>query len=191
MKCKKCKKVITRALNELCVPCYIEGNLPTKVNDTSWVIAGSYERRKEARGKNSHEFDDNLASAIVKEKTAIDKEKNTISIQTENEVVLIPITTENIDGLARKSGILIGKWLIHRMESEIDSSWKVIAENTWSGKLGISAKVSTSLHKSKKYVVCVYTYDYLDLEDAKGIRAKLRTLGFDEELAINQTSIRI
>lgn len=164
------------------MPCYINNNLPTRVKDKYWVHAESYERSKIARGKVNRDFDENLALAITEENVVIEKNKNIISIQTENEVISIPITTESIDDLAQKSGILVGKWLIHRPESEIDSAWKIIAENTWNGKLSISAKVSTLLHKSKKYVICVYTYNYLDLLDVKNVRKKLRTFGFNEEL---------
>lgn len=182
MKCKKCKKDVTHLINGMCIPCYVNNNLPSGVKDKYWVHAESYERSKRARGKVNRDFDENLASAITEENVVIEKNKNIISIQTENEVISIPITTENIDNLAQKSGILEGKWLIHRLEPEIDSVWKVIAENTWNGRLSTSAKVSTPLHKSKKYVICIYTHDYLDLVDVKSVREKLRTLGFNEEL---------
>ena len=163
MNCKKCKRIVTHTINDMCVPCYIKDNLPTKVKDTPWVIAESYERTKSAQEKINRDFDKNLALAIVNRNFEIEKSNNTISIQIKNKVLSIPITIERIDNLAHKSGILVGKWLIHKMETEIDSAWKVIAENTWSEKLGISAKVSTLLHKSKRYVICVYTYNYLDL----------------------------
>lgn len=166
----------------MCVPCYIDANLPTKVTDIGWIFADSYERRKEAGEKKNPSFDESLAKSIKRESISIEKEKKTISIVTENGKLTIPITVEDIDHLAQKIGILVGKWLIYRMSSEVDSAWKIIAENTWNGDLGISAKVSTSLQKGRRHVICVYTYNYLDLIDVKWVREKLRTLGFNEEL---------
>lgn len=183
MKCKNCRKSVTHTINCLCVSCYVDENLPTKVNDTSWIVAFCSDGRgKEAKGKTNSNIDESLATAIVDGKITIEKDKKTILIQTENDVLSIPITIENIDSLAQKSGILIGKWLIYRTESEIDSAWKAIAENTWSGKLTSCAKVSTSAQKSKRHVICVYTDNYLDYEDVERIREKLRNLGFGEEL---------
>jgi len=186
MKCEKCKKDVTHLVDEMCIPCYIDDNLPTRVKDTRWLIAESYERREEAKGKVNCDFDEKLASAmnsaIEEGSITIEKNRNEISIRAKDEVISISITTEGIDSLAQKTGFLVGKWLICRMESEIDSAWKVVAENTWNGNLGISAKVSTGLRKTKMYVICVYTYNFLDLVDVKRVREKLRTFYFNEEL---------
>lgn len=82
----------------------------------------------------------------------------------------------------KKSGVLIGKWLIYRNDLEIDHVWRTIARSTFKGGLGISAKVSTAMSERKRHVICVYTGNYLDLEDVMRVRKKLRELGFTEKL---------
>jgi hypothetical protein len=50
--------------------------------------------------------------------------------------------------------------------------------------LGSSAKVSTAAKDppEKPHVICVYTRNYLDLDDVKRVRGTMRNLGFTEPL---------
>jgi len=128
-------------------------------------------------------FDKELASIITSQKIHVmDKDKNAMIIPVKDKMLSVPLTLESIDNLAEKAGILVGKWLIYRSKLEIDSVWKVVAEATWNGQLGKSAKVSTLKHKKSQFVVCVYTPSYLDFEDVKRVRDDLRVLGFNKKL---------
>lgn len=89
-----------------------------------------------------------------------------------------------IDTLAKESGLVVGKWLIYQPEEKINESWKIIASSSLSNELGIDTKVSSSLQASSSgtYVVCVYTADYLDAEDVRRVRKRLKELGFGQRL---------
>lgn len=81
-----------------------------------------------------------------------------------------------------------GKWLIFTSLKKLDETWKIIAEETVSGRLGISAKAATSkpngLAKNPWIkVICVYTYDSSDIEDVSRVRERLRELGFTKKLS--------
>lgn len=89
---------------------------------------------------------------------------------------------EKLDELAQKSDILVGKWLIYRNDSEIDNVWKIIGRATFDGELGKSAKASTAMQNKRRYTICAYTENYLNLDDVMKVREKLRLLGFTDEL---------
>jgi hypothetical protein len=112
----------------------------------------------------------------------IREDKRGIILNIEGKLEEITLTVENIDALAQKSGILGGKWLVHRDRSEIDNVWKVIANATFNGELGISAKASTAKQTTTRHVICVYTDNYLDISNVMAVRDKLRLLGFPEKL---------
>jgi hypothetical protein len=80
-----------------------------------------------------------------------------------------------------------GKWLVFMPTHLIDEVWRDIREATERGELGALAKVSTAMpnpkanDKSEK-VICVYTYDYTDVEDVRRIRQVLRRLGITHKI---------
>lgn len=179
MKCRSCGKTANRSIDEMCADCYINSNLPTGVHNTPWVHAFSFVRKKRRKHK---EVDEKLASAITSMTAEISEDKTTIVLDVDGKAVSIPVNVEKLDELAQKTGILGGKWLIYRGSSEIDDTWKTIAKRTFNGELGTSAKAGTALQSKKRHVICVYTYDYFDLEDVMKVREKLRSLGFTDEL---------
>lgn len=181
MKCRSCGNSITRSINRLCVDCYIGCNLPTEVNNTPWIRAFSFSRGTERRLRED-KLDEKLASAITSMKAKISEDRTAIVLEVEERRISIPVTVEKLDELAQKSGILVGKWLIYRSNSEIDDVWKIIARATFDGGLGRSAKVSTAMQKNRRHVICVYTENYLDLENVMRVREKLRLLGFTDRL---------
>ena len=64
--------------------------------------------------------------------------------------------------------------------------WKTLAALHLNGDLGIDAKVATKLQAlgpSQSYVICVYTRDYLNLNDVQRVRKKLKEIGFNKPLA--------
>jgi hypothetical protein len=84
-----------------------------------------------------------------------------------------------------------GKWLIFLSETVIDRYWQRIKEAVELGLLGEKAKTSTVrqggmppevrrkkiARGDKRYVICVYTYDYEDKDDVMRIRQALRDVG--------------
>jgi len=96
----------------------------------------------------------------------------------------IGLTESQIDELAKRLGLLSGKWMIFEQESKIDNTWALIANLCEKGKIW-SAKVSTKAqqtYKDQEYVICVYTKNYLDEGDVFYIREILRQNGFERTL---------
>ncbi len=96
----------------------------------------------------------------------------------------IPVDQSSIDKLARAAGLVVGKWLLYVPKDSIDQVWKKVAHATLEGELGSSTKVATARQAGPgdEYVICVYTEDYLDTDDVKRVREKLRGLGFTQRL---------
>jgi hypothetical protein len=66
--------------------------------------------------------------------------------------------------------------------------WQKIKAATEAGKLGDSAKVATAKPNQfaadpNKRVICVYTYDWTDVDDVRRVREELRKLGFVAKIA--------
>lgn len=73
----------------------------------------------------------------------------------------------------------VGKWLFFVAEKYIDDTWRNVKKAIEEDKLWKQAKVSTAWRsKGGVYVVCVYTYDYEDVNDVMKIRDYLREMGF-------------
>jgi Domain of unknown function (DUF1917) len=86
------------------------------------------------------------------------------------------VTTADLDALARRQRCLSGKWTIFSRAVAVDRVWAAVAEATHSGRLGTSAKVSTSNPGQSSHVICVYSYDYFDSADVMRVRAGLQEL---------------
>ncbi len=59
--------------------------------------------------------------------------------------------------------------------------WKSIATAVFKGVLGYTAKVSTN-DNGRRFLICVYTMDYLDKEDVFKQRKVLQEIGFRQLL---------
>jgi Domain of unknown function (DUF1917) len=80
-----------------------------------------------------------------------------------------------------------GKWLVFISIDEVDSVWAKIQQAIIQGELGDSAKVATAKLSSlatnpDTKVICVYTYDWTDVDDVSRIRRKLRDLGITKKI---------
>lgn len=80
-----------------------------------------------------------------------------------------------------------GKWLIFVKIEEVDEVWKKVKRATEEGKLGLLAKVSTAkpnqnATNQNTKVICVYTHDWTDVNDVRGIREELRKLGITQKI---------
>ncbi len=81
----------------------------------------------------------------------------------------------------------LGKWLISPLKENLDAVWLKVAKATKQGELGIAAKTSTAkLNPNsinpKLGVVCIYTYDFQDVQDVQSALIGLRNLGFEGRL---------
>lgn len=84
-----------------------------------------------------------------------------------------------------KSNSESGKWCIFSSESTIESKWSKIKKLIDDDKI-IHAKVSTKrylpMSRAKKYIICVYTKNFNDVEDLNKTREALRTVGLNRPL---------
>lgn len=84
----------------------------------------------------------------------------------------------DIDEIARKTGILAGKWMIFSKPENIYQSWEKIAVLVYEGALW-SAKVATSpKEKGGSYLICAYFPNYLDSKNVIRTRKVLESAGF-------------
>ena len=118
-----------------------------------------------------------------------DHEIQVLWIDDDKEVVdseCYPLSIESIDVIAEKYNILSGKWMVFRPSQTIDDTWEVIAKSVSEGRLGVSAKVASTLNKTvtgkEDYLICVYTEDYRDEADVTRVREVLRELGISERI---------
>lgn len=182
MSCPACGNKSDDAYYHVCDDCYGDSqNLPTKVTESAWVAISRKTRRKEKVVPNPklHDF-------ILYQYSA-----GSIEPDPENRRVLIgdklavPVDQVSTDKLARESGLVVGKWLVYVSADQIDDVWQTIASATLKGELGVDAKVATARQASSaggEYVICVYTENYLNMEDVQRVRDKLRELGFTQRL---------
>ena len=75
-----------------------------------------------------------------------------------------------------------GKWLVFVPIAQIDNVWSKIRSAVEEGRLGDLAKVATAKPNPnatdpRTKVICVYTYNWTDIEDVMRIRQELRQLG--------------
>lgn len=87
-----------------------------------------------------------------------------------------------INHVAQKYHVSLGKWMLLYDSNKIDEKWNVIAKAMFNGKLNASiAKVAPSGHPYG-HLICVYSYDYKDVNDVMKIRQELFDLGFKDPL---------
>ncbi len=184
--CETCGNPTGRRINHQCVECYLTSNLPSTIKneDEPWVWANNFEPRSQFRKRTIlDEATVALGRAIVDFRSKVSEDGKSVVIPLEKGRYEVPLTVEAIDKLAVRTGILGGKWLVYRVRDEIDSVWLTIARATFNRTLGTGAKVSTSEEdKAKRHVICIYTRNYLELDDVKRVRGLLKDMGFTESL---------
>jgi len=178
--CRKCGNKSTPEFFHVCDECYTTIS-PITITNSVWVsIANPIEKEDLFQPRD----------AILTKLIVTSFFGNVISTDPKRRVIIvggkleIPAEEKSLDDTARKSGLLVGKWLIHDREERIDATWNTIAGHTLKGELGTSAKVSTAgqVGRSRDYVICVYTKNYLDSDDVARVRQKLRELGYIQKL---------
>ena len=181
MSCKTCRNRRTPEFFLVCSECYSKNeNLPTNVRSSPWVRIVSPREKEKPVGAENRKLRDLILANFYSGKIIPDPLRRIVMI---GEKLEIRVEEAAIDNLAKESGLLVGKWLIYESQEEINDVWKTIASSTLKNELGIDAKVATALQAgSGKSVICVYTRNYLDLEDVKRVRKKLMELGFTHKL---------
>ena len=80
-----------------------------------------------------------------------------------------------------------GKWLIFVSSLNLDALWTKIKNAVENGSLGGMAKAPAKrnppFQSSNHGVICVYTYDWEDVQDVKRIRQELRRLGIRRKIS--------
>ncbi len=166
--------------------------LPTKIVDKKWtqVRNKTKMRKKSTRTYMSEEYF-RLMIAIEKKSfldsigRIVGENKNKIQrINASGDRITIQLNERIIDSIAEEVDCKVGKWLLFYPEKEIDAIWKKIARAVLKGALGSCehVKVATALQKKEKYLICVYTPNYLDAVDVMNVRKKLREMGFSKTL---------
>lgn len=89
---------------------------------------------------------------------------------------------KEIFALARRTGVVSGKWMLFPSVREVDRAWASVSGATVRGELGIVAKVAThdvvaDRENKKPRLICVYTRDYEDREDVRRVLMGLMELG--------------
>ncbi|MCJ1229840.1 hypothetical protein MMC12_006510 [Toensbergia leucococca] len=102
-------------------------------------------------------------------KATITRKVNARRRACENEILAV----------ARANGVVTGKWMLFPMPEDVNRWWKVVAEGTASGELGIAAKVATDDGRGEREsrVICVYTADFEDRADVKRVLQRLVAAG--------------
>ena len=82
--------------------------------------------------------------------------------------------------LAKKYGVVTGKWMLFPLEEVVDDAWTIVARLVTQKRLGSAAKVSSREElkaNTRTRVICVYTQDFTDEEDVQRV-AKVLIEGF-------------
>ncbi|RHZ57968.1 hypothetical protein CDV55_105393 [Aspergillus turcosus] len=84
---------------------------------------------------------------------------------------------QDIFALARKTGVVSGKWMMFITADRVDRYWEAVATGTVSGQLGDAAKVATDDGSGRPRLIAIYTKDYADRQDVKRVLEQLVDLG--------------
>jgi len=176
MNCRICNKKINDREVNLCQLCFIDTEKPSKNDELAWLYV--YSEQEKTALESIVESDEEHCGFKIELNKIIKMASNGSKEEWE-------LTEENMDKVAINRLITSGKWLIFEHEFDIDHIWKKIATATINGELGGASKVSTALQssKTKRYVICVYTDNYLDIDDVMRVRNKLKEIGFNKKLA--------
>lgn len=181
MNCGRCGNRKTPEYYFVCSECYSKAqNLPTRLTDCPWVTILNLDHRQEiAPTIQDAKLRQLILSSFDTEAIVPDRVRQVVVVGGRLDV---PVKEDAIDNLAKRTGLVVGKWLIYQSAKTIDEAWKTVAASTFRNELGFDAKVSTANQPDSEYVICAYTKNYLDSDDVKRVRGRLKDLGFAERL---------
>ena len=79
--------------------------------------------------------------------------------------------------LAVKTSTTCGKWMLFPKPDDYPRYWRLIAEATAEGRLGPTSKAATVDLPNSSGLICVYTYDFTDMQDVRRVLEELIELG--------------
>lgn len=92
--------------------------------------------------------------------------------------------------LAKTNHVTSGKWMLFPQVSDVDRVWRTVAQATWDGHLGMTAKVATleaSDDKKPERLVCIYTHDFANVADVQYVLSAMRDLGLVQDHSAAKT----
>jgi len=95
--------------------------------------------------------------------------------QAKRERKRTDITHDFVLELAKKNGVLYGKWLLLISPEHVVESWTKVRNAVVNGDLGPSAKISVT--PDGTHVVCVYCPDFTDSEELLRVRRGISNAG--------------
>lgn len=178
--CRKCGNKSTPEFYHVCTECYA-GISPITITESAWVNIASPTEKQDLFQPKDANLTKLIITSFLGKAISHDPKRRVIMVGRKLE---IPAEEKSLDDTARKSGLLVGKWLIYERKERINATWNTIATHILKGELGTSAKVSTAgqVGLTRDYVICVYTKNYLDSHDVGRVRQKLRELGYNQKL---------
>ena len=96
--------------------------------------------------------------------------------QAKKERKRTDITHDFVLELAKKNGVLYGKWLLWFSEKYVVEGWTEVRNAVVDGDLGPSAKISVTPDKGS-HSVCVYCPDFTDSEELLRVRRGISNAG--------------
>lgn len=79
--------------------------------------------------------------------------------------------------LCVKTNTTCGKWMLFPSSEDYPRFWRLVAEATAEGKLGVTSKAATYATNDPLNLICVYTYDFTDDADVRRVLGELVDLG--------------
>lgn len=111
------------------------------------------------------------ASMAGKAKSSISKKLTPLRKQAETDIY----------AAAKEKGHTSGKWMLFPTPDDVNRIWSLVGTATANGELGHAAKVATddggSGNAATSRLVCVYTEDFLDMEDVRRVLGRLVHMG--------------
>ena len=84
---------------------------------------------------------------------------------------------DDLLSLAVKTSMTSGKWMLFPSGEDYPRTWRLVAEATAAGKLGTMSKAATPNEADPLMLICIYTYDFTDLDDSRRVLEELVDLG--------------
>jgi hypothetical protein len=79
--------------------------------------------------------------------------------------------------MAVKTGTTCGKWMLFPNDDDYPRTWRLVAEATAEGKLGAISKAATPSDVDPLNLICVYTFDFTNIDDVSRVLEGLIDLG--------------
>ncbi|CAF0926650.1 unnamed protein product [Didymodactylos carnosus] len=101
------------------------------------------------------------------------------------------LNQEYMKQLALKYNMLCGKWMCFVDTPDVDRVWSVIARAVSNGRLGHQAKVQSSNPNGiKTHIICVYTNNFLDLDERETIKNELQKVLIESNTVVKRIAYK-